>query len=380
MTTNAPHRPLRILTVGPGPASANSRGGMATVMTEMLLLGETPDAPVEFTVIATHLDLPMVRKRLVGIVGMVRSTLHVLLGRADLLHIHLSHGGSVVRKAFPIVVAGWRGVPVVIHAHSYNFAAWFRDTPPAVQRGVRTVLARADRWLILGNDLAVEYTEVLDLDPARVAVLHNPAPAPRVHVPDPAAPIVGVGLGRLGQRKGTYDVIEAARRLDERTRSRIHIVLAGDDEVAQARAASADLPCIEIRDWVGPAERDELLARATFFLLPSYDEGLPMALLEALAAGLVPVVTPVGAISDVIEAGRNGYLVTPGDSEAIAAAITEIVDDPQHTATLSAAATATAAEFSVENWHAELLSVWTELCTTSRTSPQVGASHPHRAV
>ncbi|NMO02900.1 glycosyltransferase family 4 protein [Gordonia sp. TBRC 11910] len=361
MTSTTVARPLRILAVGPGPASPVSRGGMATVMTEMIELGESPSAPVKFTVVATYLDLPRFRKRINGVVGMLRSTCYVAAGRADLLHIHLSHGGSIFRKSMPIFMARLRGVPVVIHAHSYNFAAWYRGTGRPMRSAVRAVLRGADRWLILGNDLAVEYTEVLDLDPKRVQVLHNPAPAPSVTAPDPHGPVVGVGLGRLGQRKGTYDIIDAVRRLDEQTRARIHIVLAGDDEVEQARAAAADLDCVEIRDWIGPDERDELLSRATFFLLPSYDEGLPMALLEALAAGLVPIVTPVGAIADVVTSGNNGYLVTPGDTAAIADAIAEIVADPAHTAHLSAAAAATADDFSLENWHAELLKVWTEV-------------------
>ncbi len=358
MSETSAQPPLRILAIGPGPASPVSRGGMATVMTEMMSIGESSSTPVEFTVIPTYLDLPVPRKQLAGVVGMLRATLHIALGRADLLHVHLSHGGSILRKSLPIFAARLRRVPVVIHAHSYNFAAWYRGTSRTMQRAVRSALSGADRWLILGIDLAVEYTEVLELEPTRVQVLHNPTPSTTVTAPDPQGPIVGVGLGRLGHRKGTYAVIDAVRLLDEATQARIHIVLAGDGEVAQARAAAADLDCIEIRDWVGPAERDELLARATFFLLPSYDEGLPMALLEAMAAGLVPVVTPVGAIADVVTSGANGYLVTPGDADEIASAITDIVQAPHRTTELSSAAVATAAEYSVENWHANLLDVW----------------------
>ena len=291
---------------------------------------------------------------------MVRAALRVASGRADVLHVHLAHRGSVFRKSAPILAARLRGIPVVMHAHSYNFAAWYRATSPRVQSLTRHVL-RADRWLVLGNDLADEYTEVLALDPDRVEVLHNPAPKPHVVTPDPEAPILGLALGRLGERKGTFDVIAAIRSLNPATRARLRVILAGDGEVDRARAQSADLDCVEIRDWVGPAERDDLLARATFFLLPSYDEGLPMALLEAMAAGLIPVVSPVGAIPDVVRNLENGILVSPGDIDATAKAIGMIVSDRAGAAMLSKAAVATAEQFGVEGWHDALLRVWTQV-------------------
>ena len=218
MTRSEARRPLRVLTVGPGPASEVSRGGMATVMTEMLRLGQSSRSEVRLSVVVTHLDHGLVRKRLVGLAGMVRAALRVASGRADVLHVHLAHRGSVFRKSAPILAARLRGIPVVMHAHSYNFAAWYRATSPRVQSLTRHVL-RADRWLVLGNDLADEYTEVLALDPDRVEVLHNPAPKPHVVTPDPEAPILGLALGRLGERKGTFDVIAAIRSLNPATRA-----------------------------------------------------------------------------------------------------------------------------------------------------------------
>ena len=97
MTRSEARRPLRVLTVGPGPASEVSRGGMATVMTEMLRLGQSSRSEVRLSVVVTHLDHGLVRKRLVGLAGMVRAALRVASGRADVLHVHLAHRGSVFR-------------------------------------------------------------------------------------------------------------------------------------------------------------------------------------------------------------------------------------------------------------------------------------------
>ena len=62
------------------------------------------------------------------------------------------------------------------------------------------------------------------------------------------------------------------------------------------------------------AERDRLLAQSDVFVLPSYDEGVPMSLLEAMAAGLPAIVTPVGGIPDVLRHGVEGLMVEPGDA------------------------------------------------------------------
>ncbi|GAC67486.1 glycosyltransferase family 4 protein [Gordonia soli] len=365
--TGRPIRPLRVLAVGPGPASPISRGGMATVMSAMID-GHDPSV-AEFVVVPTYLDHGRLRKTLVGVVGMIRATAIVLGGRVDILHIHLSHGGSVIRKGAPLFAARITGTPSVVHAHSYNFAAWYRRLPRPAARLVRTIL-RADRWLILGTDLAAEYTEVLDLDPSRVRVLLNPAPESRmagVQFDDrlPESRLVAVALGRLGERKGTPQIIEGVGRLDADTRSSLAVVLAGDGDVeksrAAARATAADV--IEVRDWISPAERDELLDRASIFLLPSHDEGLPMALLEAMSAGLVPIVSLVGAIGDVIVDGQNGIVVPPGDSAAIADALHRVVDDVALRTRLQDAARATAAELGVGPWRAELIREWQILVT-----------------
>ena len=76
-----------------------------------------------------------------------------------------------------------------------------------------------------------------------------------------------------------------------------------------------------MRSWVDPQERERLLNESDVFALPSYIEGVPMALLEAMASGLPSITTPVGGIPDVFTHGAEGFLVQPGDVPAITADI-----------------------------------------------------------
>ncbi len=86
------------------------------------------------------------------------------------------------------------------------------------------------------------------------------------------------------------------------------------------------------------------LSRATVFALPSHNEGVPMALLEAMSRSLPVLTTPVGGIPEVIENDRNGLMVTPGDVDAIEVALNRLLSSSAERARLGAAARATIAE------------------------------------
>ncbi|MGH3627544.1 MAG: glycosyltransferase, partial [Sciscionella sp.] len=96
-------------------------------------------------------------------------------------------------------------------------------------------------------------------------------------------------------------------------------------------------------------------------LLPSRDEGLPTAILEAMAFGLVPVVSPVGSIPEVITDGVNGLLVPVGDHAALGAAVRKLIEDPALLTALGVAARATAESMSESNYAARLAGLWRDL-------------------
>ncbi|MCG5433888.1 glycosyltransferase family 4 protein [Mycobacterium sp. MYCO198283] len=358
---------LRVLVVGPAPASATSRGGMATVMSQLL---DHPDPGVSIRVVATYVDAPPLRRLAVGVAGMIRAAALVLAGRADVLHVHLAHGGSVVRKAVPLLAARLTGVATVVHAHSYDFPGWFDRLPPALRRLVVAAL-RADHWLVLGERLREDYRGRLRLPSQRISVLHNAAPLPE---PRPAPRRTGaqlhlVSLGRLGARKGSYDLVAAVAALPGSVRARLRVSLAGDGDVERVAAAAATAgvgETVSVLGWVGASERHRLLCDADLFALPSYEEGLPMALLEAMTYGLAPVTTPVGSIAEVVRDGVDGLLVPPGDRAALTAALQRLVTDDALRRRLGAAAADRAGDFGLTAWYRRLSALWQELVARER--------------
>lgn len=149
------------------------------------------------------------------------------------------------------------------------------------------------------------------------------------------APALGsrqlVCVGRLCEQKGQLLLIEAARRLDEQSVD-FELVLAGDGElrpeinalIAQYRLESK----VRITGWVsGQQVRSELLASRAL-VLPSFAEGLPVAIMEAMALGIPVISTFVAGIPELVHPGEHGWLVPAGDVDSLAGAMQECLDAP----------------------------------------------------
>ncbi|SNT30905.1 Glycosyltransferase involved in cell wall bisynthesis [Rhodococcoides kyotonense] len=331
---------------------------MATVVKLMLA---DPSADIVTSSIATYVDSTRLRKLVVGVTGVLRASWAVGRGRADVLHVHLAHGGSVLRKSVPMAVARRVGVTVIVHAHSYDFAGWFDRLPGPARAFVRSALA-ADRWLVLGTELAVEYADRVGLDPESVTVLYNPVRLPEAVAPQEDTNVIRiVTLGRLGQRKGSFDLIDAVASLPVEIRRRMSVTMCGDgdvDEVRESVRRNGIDDVVTVRGWTSPEDCAEILSRSHVFVLPSYSEGLPMALLEAMSHGLAPVTTPAGSIGEVVTDDVDALVVTPGDVPALATSLRRVVEDGDARRRIAAAARATASRFDVDTWYASLNGIW----------------------
>ena len=136
------------------------------------------------------------------------------------------------------------------------------------------------------------------------------------------------------QTKGTYDLVNAFAALPDAVRARSRLTLAGDGDLEAIRKLAEPFSeHVRVLPWIDRSERERLLAQSDVFVLPSYQEGVPMALLEAMAAGLPAIVTPVGGIPDVLRNGVEGLMVEPAHVKELSAAMARLVDhDGERTA------------------------------------------------
>ena len=148
-------------------------------------------------------------------------------------------------------------------------------------------------------------------------------------------------VGRLVAAKGQYVLVEAARRLAaERRDFRVTIVGAGP-EAQGLRAAIGEAGLARHVTMAGALNQDEvrrLYGEADAFVLPSFAEGIPVVLMEAMASGVPCVTTRITGIPELIRSDDEGLLVAPSDAEALATAIARLIDDPALRARIAAAA------------------------------------------
>jgi glycogen(starch) synthase len=280
-----------------------------------------------------------------------------LARRADLVHAHLGEDLAVLPLAF--LAARRRRLPVVVTVHAspaHTIRARDLRTALVVALGgpiERWAQRRAAATIVLTERMAARVAPVAGRERVRVMRRGVDRDAFTDPGPDPFPKLRGrprvVFLGRLTRSKGVDTLVAAAARL--RTPG-VQVVLVGDGPArAQVEAASRRLGVdgrVHITGFVPHHRTPAVLASADLIVLPSVYEELGTVLVEALQVGLPAVATDVGGIPEVVEHGRTGLLVKPGDPAALAAAIDAVVGDPEVARRMGAAARERAPEYDWE--------------------------------
>jgi glycosyltransferase involved in cell wall biosynthesis len=241
----------------------------------------------------------------------------------------------------------------------------------------RPVLTRFLRWTLMLPDVVVLLAQV-ELDSYRLflpdqdlVVLPNGidcrpfARVPTVRSRDDQ-PLRLVYIGRVAREKGLYETLQGLRlALDLGVDARLFVAGGGGEQERLRRYAQA-LGIGQRVLFVGPVFGDDkvkLMSGADLMLLPSYAEGLPYALLEAMAAGIPVIATPVGAIPDVMIHRTHGYLVPPRDGRAIAEALVLLAGDREQLSWMSRACRRRIqAAYSIERLAERLALRYAQLC------------------
>jgi glycosyltransferase involved in cell wall biosynthesis len=252
--------------------------------------------------------------------------------RADVVHTHTHFSLNVIGR----IAARAAGAVVVAHMHVENVfrpGRLARGTQVAVDNGT----ARLCQWIVAVSD-ATRAALVAQGYPAdRTVTVRNGIEAreparPASLEPPPTGPVL-LEVGRLCEVKGQHELIAALARLD---RSDVTVLLAGEDIETHGafrlrlEHEASELGVADRVRFLG--RRDDvpaLLAGADALVLPSWIEGLPLVVLEAMAAGVPVVATSVGGTPETVVEGETGFLVPPRDVSALAHAIDALLRDPE---------------------------------------------------
>lgn len=306
--------------------SMSTRGGIATYVRNMRNTELWRDWNI--THVATHRNGSTATRIAVFAIGFGSFVKQLVTNRPQIVHIHMSSYGSFARKFVMTWAAKAFRVPVILHIHGSRFNKFAREAQPLVGRLIRATLERADAVIALGDAWADDLQRIAPR--ARIDVVPNAIQSNRAVQHARSGPVQVVFLGELGERKGTFVLLEAWARLvtcPDAVPARLTI--AGDGEVGRARSLVSTLgieASVDVRGWLSEPEVATLLDSAQVLVLPSLHEGQPMAILEAMSRGICIVASNVGGIPEMLgESG--GVLVDPGDVDSLLEALIEVLKD-----------------------------------------------------
>ena len=292
--------------------------------------------------------------------------------RPDVVHTHLVHAD------FHGLPAGRLArVPALVSTkHGFNA---FRDRK-AFATADRAVASLADVHVAISAGLARYLAESEGFDAATFEVVHYGIEAGSEPPPLPGAPRLAI-VGRLIPIKGHDVLLRAVARARERLPG-LTLEIAGDGELEQElRATAIRLGLGDAVTFLGRvAPVDPVLERAEVVVVPSFGEGFGMVALEAMERGRPVIASAVGGLPEIVDEGRTGLLVPPGDVEALVRAIAQVADDPARAAGMGQAGRARALDgFSQERCTERIESLYlagleTGVRRRSRTSSQARSS------
>lgn len=258
----------------------------------------------------------------------------LLIKKPDIIHIHTPSYWSFLENSYYVLVSKLFKKKVILHIHGGAFDHFYLNSSHVMKFYIKYIMSLSNRVVSLSEGWKSFFVVKIGLDENLVSIIrngviftnYNISQEPKVKNGKFTVLFIG---GTDAKRKGIYDIIKAIPYVIEAYPDVIFSFI-GDIHLENSSNMLKDLKIkdhIRILGQVSEIDKIKMLNFSDLFILPSYAEGLPITILEAMAAGLPVISTTVGAIPEVIKDGVNGYLINPGDYEALAKNILILIKD-----------------------------------------------------
>lgn len=252
--------------------------------------------------------------------------------------IHLIHAHEFTMNCYATAAAKMANIPIICTVHGKNYYPdrYYR------RAAYRWVARNADAFVAVSDDLRRFLTGTIGVMPDRIRVIHNGVQVRMpVKVPTDQAQsrqalglsgdvVVCTTVAALFEVKGYPDLIAAAKRVIA-NRPDVVFLVVGEGQLERELKQMVDR--LQLRDRVRflgfRNDVPELLLASDIFILPSYSEGMPLAVLEAMSSGLPVIGTMVGGMPQVVDDGNTGILVEAGKVDDLASTILALARDPE---------------------------------------------------
>jgi glycosyltransferase involved in cell wall biosynthesis len=267
-----------------------------------------------------------------------RFAIAVIKHRPELTHIATADGLSFAKHGVCVMVARLFGSRVLLHPHC-GFSACYSDQPRWWQWFVRMIIRMTNGVITLSTEWN-QLTPIvpgcpvyfllngIDLTAYRSIGLKRNEEAIKPHQ------IKILYLGYLGKAKGSFDLVEAAKRTSTNKVPVIYDLVGGDWGPGEVEELKKQVNQAELQDIVSlhppviGVQKVDFFREADIFIYPSYSEGMPIAVIEAMACGLPIIATRVGGLPDLVIDGTNGLLVDAGRPDQLVNALEHLSSNP----------------------------------------------------
>lgn len=253
-----------------------------------------------------------------------------LLTKSEIKIVHLQSAsrGSFFRKSVMILLSKMFGKKTVLHIHGGEFKIFFNNAG-FLKNYIRYILNGVDEVICLSDEWK-EYFDSLT-DKKKAIVLNNPVIFPPESIQKGVTqPVTVLFLNHINKAKGIFDVLDFIKENENWLAGSFNFEIAGagDNQQLEHFISTNNLShLIKYAGWIEGAEKEQLTKNCDVFILTSYNEGLPMSILEAMVYKKAIISTNVGGIPRIVRPGENGWLISPGNKEALKAVFEEIKND-----------------------------------------------------
>ncbi|MBO9599937.1 MAG: glycosyltransferase family 4 protein [Cohnella sp.] len=314
----------KILIIAP---DLSVKGGVSSVvkslMTEMEKRGDT------VRLYSTYIDSvhPILRvlHSLIRVFGFI-ARLHPFT--FDVFYLHACAFGSFYRKFIYVMLLRMLRKPVILHQHAADLELFLNKN--RFNNWLGKLAFKSSTKIFVLSDHMKRITQAVT-DNGNIHIIENPVRVPEFSRTDDQRPKARfVFLGEIGKRKGIYDLIQAISRLTDEQKSKIHLDIGGNKELdtlnAMIRRYGLENTCT-VHGWVDGEKKYALLKEATAYILPSYFEGVPISILEAMSYELPVISTNVAGIPEIVLHRYNGLIIEPGDIEGLKQSILYLAEN-----------------------------------------------------
>ena len=303
------------------------KGGITTVINQFLEYDWKKDN-IELKFIPTYIEKNNFAKVIFFVISYIKIFFYLVFWKPTLVHMHMSYKGSFTRAYLIHRLCICFKVKDIVHLHGSEFKKWYDEECNDLKKEkIKSFLRECTVMVVLGN---VWKKTIEDIEPkTNIIVVNNTVPSQNECAKYNKEFRV-IFLGVLIKRKGVDDLLEAIELLRKNNNlENIKVLIVGtgiEEEYLKNKTQKLKIDkYIQFLGWVNSEQKNDLLKNSQLMILPSYNEGLPMAILEGMSYGLPIIATNVGDISEAVINGKNGYLFNPGDKIELSNLIKKII-------------------------------------------------------